>query len=299
MKRKVSCGQLYWDKKQKNTATITNCHLTDLIIITTHGNQNNGDTPLNYSELLKGKIMKKSTYEVIKQQLDNYLNNRYPNFERFDMVKDFNLNDEVNYLNRIDVVRDLDLITSFMEHELFPSCFSNINAINCLAEWLNLWQYRSFVLRIVGKDSTYFQYAFEKWENDFEIVLTAIKHNGSTLQYASNELRNNSEIVMAAIKENRSAFQYASNELRYDREFIISALKQDANIIDYVPDELKKNQQILDFCSIINCEIPIYTTKIALPYRIVTYRIEEPNTWVKEANNCLNIINSYCRTFGI
>ena len=62
--------------------------------------------------------------------------------------------------------------------------------------------------------------------NDREIVLAAVKQNGSVLNSVSEELRNDREIVLAAVSQDGNALEYASEKLRNDREIVLAAGKQ-------------------------------------------------------------------------
>ncbi len=85
--------------------------------------------------------------------------------------------------------------------------------------------------------------AKKKAINDQEIVLAAVKQNGSALQYASKELRHVPEIVMAAVKQNGCALQYASEELRHNLNIVKAAVQQDGCALKYASDAIRKDRE--------------------------------------------------------
>ena len=58
---------------------------------------------------------------------------------------------------------------------------------------------------------------------DREIVLEAVKNDGSALKYASENLKEDREIVLEAVKNDGSALEYASENLKEDREIVLEA----------------------------------------------------------------------------
>ena len=57
--------------------------------------------------------------------------------------------------------------------------------------------------------------------NDREVVLAAVRQNGTALQFASEELRKDKEIALEAVKQDDSALKYISNELMSDEKFLL------------------------------------------------------------------------------
>lgn len=75
---------------------------------------------------------------------------------------------------------------------------------------------RSIYLLHPGKD---LKYTSEKLRNDKDIVLKAVKQDGTVLQFASKKLRNNETVVFEVIRQNRQSLEYASKSLKNDKEF--------------------------------------------------------------------------------
>lgn len=67
-------------------------------------------------------------------------------------------------------------------------------------------------------------------ENDREVLLEIVKHNGFFLEYLSHEFKNDIEIVSHAVKNTSFSFEYASHELQNDKDFVIKLVKETGNI---------------------------------------------------------------------
>lgn len=61
-------------------------------------------------------------------------------------------------------------------------------------------------------------------ENNKEIILKILHHNGGALKYASSELKNNAEVVLKAVRNNSLSLKYASKELMNNKEFVVNAV---------------------------------------------------------------------------
>ena len=53
---------------------------------------------------------------------------------------------------------------------------------------------------------------------DRELVLEAVKRNGSALKYASDTLNADPEVMLEAVRNDGNALEYASEELQNDPE---------------------------------------------------------------------------------
>ena len=72
------------------------------------------------------------------------------------------------------------------------------------------------------------EYASEELRNNKEVVLEAVKKNGSALEYASERLQADKDVVLAAVKQYGDSIVYANwdSDVLYDREIILAAVKQ-------------------------------------------------------------------------
>jgi len=95
-------------------------------------------------------------------------------------------------------------------------------------------------------------------QNDRNIVLEAVKHDGDALRYASDELKNDRNFVLEAVKNDGGALRYASEEVRRDlvngfpleevtsNEIVVfEAVKQNGLALQHASVELKSNYKIV------------------------------------------------------
>ena len=99
------------------------------------------------------------------------------------------------------------------------------------------------------------EYVNEKLRNDSEIVLNAVRENGSNLEYASEELKDNVDVVLEAVITNKSALYYASNNLKKNYNFILKAIKHTKSAINYASNKLKTDKEFLIKCYKVNKKI--------------------------------------------
>ena len=58
------------------------------------------------------------------------------------------------------------------------------------------------------------------------MYLPQFKFNGSLLDYADEKFKNDKEIVLAAIKNNPEALEFASDNLKCDREVVFESVSK-------------------------------------------------------------------------
>ncbi len=107
----------------------------------------------------------------------------------------------------------------------------------------------------------------QSFNNDIEIVMTAVQQNGAALQYASNELKRNKQIVLAAVSQHDlvmnlskkqffyidsvrkhiagSALKYAFPDLQQDKEVVLAAVTANGMALDYASTDLKQDKEIV------------------------------------------------------
>ena len=64
---------------------------------------------------------------------------------------------------------------------------------------------------------------YRNYNNDYDIVLSAVSRNGMMLEYASSKLRGDYFIVHAALKQNYAAFRFANlslDKLNYSKDVL-------------------------------------------------------------------------------
>jgi len=105
---------------------------------------------------------------------------------------------------------------------------------------------KEIMLEAIKQGGNGLEYASEEIKNDKEVVLEAVKQNGVTLRYASEEIKNDKELVLKAIKQNGAALKYASEELRNDKEIVLVAMEKNETALEYASDELKNNKEMME-----------------------------------------------------
>lgn len=97
-------------------------------------------------------------------------------------------------------------------------------------------------------------YVPENLRGDREIVMKAVKQNGSELCYASRKLKADREIVKIAVEQNSRAFKEASEALKGDREIAMIAVKQHDEAFRHTSEELKRDKAFV-LEAMANCEV--------------------------------------------
>jgi hypothetical protein len=95
------------------------------------------------------------------------------------------------------------------------------------------------------------RYIDQKLEADKEVVLAAVKSNGSALEIILNEHADedflaDKEVVLAAVKQDGSNLQYAWPIVAADKEVVLEAVKTCGTALQHADDSLKKDKEIVD-----------------------------------------------------
>ncbi len=98
------------------------------------------------------------------------------------------------------------------------------------------------IVRNCGYD---IKYLSPELQNNAEIIRQALNF-GDALQFLSDKWRDNEEMVMLAIKNDRNALQYASDRLKDKDDVVMYAVSKDGNNLAYASDRLKDNEVIVD-----------------------------------------------------
>lgn len=68
---------------------------------------------------------------------------------------------------------------------------------------------------------------------------------GGSLTHLEESYRGDPELVLTAVKANGSAFRYASDRLRSDRDFLLTAIERSCDVLCHVGDEWKCNRDFV------------------------------------------------------
>jgi len=109
---------------------------------------------------------------------------------------------------------------------------------------------RDVVIVAVKRDGENLKRASNRLKRDREIVLTAMKDSKepASLEIVIEEFKDDKEIVIAAVKRNGHDLKWASNRLRLDREVVLSATKYSKSTIMYmkrIPEKFKHDKEII------------------------------------------------------
>ena len=111
---------------------------------------------------------------------------------------------------------------------------------------------KEVVMIAVKKDGSALEVASDRLKDNFEVVMTAVKNCGYALDFASDRLKDNEEIVSNSLDEGSNII-YASERIRNDRNFIIESAKNIVNRTDLsiflstenIKESLKYNIDVL------------------------------------------------------
>ena len=87
-----------------------------------------------------------------------------------------------------------------------------------------------------------FPFASDRLRGDAEVAKAAIKSFRDAALYLSEEGKDNKEIILYAVKKDGSYFNQASERLRKDNEVVLAALMNtvDAYVLPYLDKELQE-----------------------------------------------------------
>jgi hypothetical protein len=112
---------------------------------------------------------------------------------------------------------------------------------------------KELIIPALKKDGSYIKYASKSLQDDKEIILLAINNNwdyiknGSILKYTSNRLKADKDVVECAIYYDYDSFSYADESLKNDPNFIYELLNKNNSIyiLKYISKELSGNIQFM------------------------------------------------------
>lgn len=107
---------------------------------------------------------------------------------------------------------------------------------------------KDLALYVVGVDGILLDSVENNLNDDFDVVLKAVKSYGLAIKDASSRLKQNKKIVVAAIKQEPRALTYAAKEYRNNLKFINYAFSVSGPFI-VEPDALDTFSKIDAHCS--------------------------------------------------
>jgi hypothetical protein len=106
-------------------------------------------------------------------------------------------------------------------------------------------RYREIVMAAVKKNGSALEYASKELRGNKEVVLAAVQQDWRALQNASDELKRDHEVVMAAVGEHGDALQYASKKLKRDHEVVMAAVKKNGSALQYASEDLRGDKEVV------------------------------------------------------
>jgi len=86
--------------------------------------------------------------------------------------------------------------------------------------------------------------ASQEARSDPEVVLAAVRRNGSALRHAAEELRDEQRVVLEAVAQHGLALEFASPALRATREVVIKAVEQHAGAAKFALPALLEDEEV-------------------------------------------------------
>jgi Domain of unknown function (DUF4116) len=85
------------------------------------------------------------------------------------------------------------------------------------------------------------QFASPALRDDSDLVLAAVRNNGSALEVASNRLQDNRDVVMAAVRQDGLALEFASPRFQGDDEVVLTAIENDPFALEFADERLRNH----------------------------------------------------------
>ena len=111
----------------------------------------------------------------------------------------------------------------------------------------DLKQDKEMILASVQLDGMLLEQVPPQFQNDYDVVLSAVKQCGYAYQYASDNLKSNRNIVLVAVSTNGAVVDRlpADSKLRQDKDVCLAAIKSNPYAIKYIADNMKRDHDLL------------------------------------------------------
>jgi Domain of unknown function (DUF4116) len=103
-----------------------------------------------------------------------------------------------------------------------------------------------FILKLVQNYGWALGFAPDKFRQDRNIALTALKNNISGINFVDEKLKQNRNFALEAVKINYKALINIDRRLQFDPEIIITALKQNIRAADFLFYSIKQKPELVD-----------------------------------------------------
>lgn len=171
---------------------------------------------------------------------ENYTRLEDPNHTTYPL-KDLNV-------SKIPAGHTIDLIsmfTPFSQEKI--GMINSVTTIPYLLGSLTDAQKQDFdiVLAAVRRDGTALQFASPELKDNEDIVFAAVTNAGIALKFASNRLKNDMNISIAAIENSHHSFWEVSPLLRLKKDFAVKAVEKNASVLDSLLPEISYDEDVV------------------------------------------------------
>lgn len=126
-----------------------------------------------------------------------------------------------------------------------------------------------------------------KYNDDEEVVISAVRRSGTTIQYASDRLRGDYDLGRIAVTNSAEAFEYLSDKLRDNKDLALIAVRDpEANAVVHASDRLKDDTDVAREAVKANGEaLEQVSIDRRSEHEIVSYAIKHSPAFIKSASN--------------
>ena len=132
---------------------------------------------------------------------------------------------------------------------MLNNCVNNTNSNP--ERWNNFFEsnpdfiYDKKYIHDAVRDGYSLKYVPEKFQDDYDIVETAVLKSGLNLEYASHRLKNNGEIVVEAVYVDGKALQFASRRLQNKKIIVKDAVLNNGIAFQYATPKLRDDENFI------------------------------------------------------
>jgi len=104
---------------------------------------------------------------------------------------------------------------------------------------------RDLLLHAIREDGTLLRHASPRLRDDSLLVSEAVSRDPDALQFASDRLRDDKEFVLSVVRENGMALRWASDRLRDDPDVVIEAALGGRDALEFASKRLQRDAGLL------------------------------------------------------
>lgn len=131
---------------------------------------------------------------------------------------------------------------------MLPAVQADSSALEGFREsssWPGIQGDPEIILAAVRQDGTCLQFADWTLRGDPDIVIPAVFNTGMALRWANEKVKNDKETVLTAVFHTGCALQFASTSLRNDKEVALEACRSDGFALQHCSESLKRDTEVV------------------------------------------------------